>query len=218
LNLLIFLFIFCERSSILITNNCKIGSNLTKGDDGLKVFKWLELLEEGIAGLLFVSGVMISLYGVFMRYVMGAATAWTTEIFEFLMVWSIFIGFGMALKDNRHIQVELVFDKLPFGLKKIMACVSNLIGAIFSFYMVYSSFELIALSKNQGAVTIDVGIPIWLTYLVLPVGMGLLGVYFIMKAFRSLKGDPREFIGEVDHINKDIEDQITQDSNKGVDA
>ena len=182
----------------------------------VKVFKWLELFEEGAAGLLFMAGVFVSLYGVFMRYVLGAPTAWTTEIFEFLMVWSIFIGFGMALKDNRHIQVELLFDKLPFGLKKVMACVSNLIGAFFSFYLAYSSLELIALSKEQATVTIDVGIPLWVTYLILPIGMGLLGCYFLFKAFRSAKGDSREFIGELDHINKDIEEQASE--NKGVGA
>ncbi|OMP65969.1 TRAP transporter small permease [Domibacillus epiphyticus] len=172
----------------------------------MKISKGLDLLEEGVAGLLFVAGVIVSLYGVFMRYVMNAPPAWATEIFEFLMVWSIFIGFGMALKDNRHIQVELLFDALPTGAKKIVAFIANVIGGIYSFYLTYSSFELITLTKLQGTKTLDVGIPIWLTYLVLPVGMGLLGIYFFVKAYRSLKGDPREFIGEIDHIYESLEE------------
>lgn len=184
----------------------------------MKLIKWLSLAEEGAAGLLFMAGVAVSLYGVFMRYVLNAPLAWTTEIFEFLLVWSIFIGFGMALKDNRHIQVELVFDRLPERLKKVMATIANVIGAGFSFYLAYSSIELITLSKEQAIKTIDVGIPIWITYLVLPIGMALLGIYFCVKAFRAAKGDRRELVGEIEMLYEELEGGQSINNEKGVGA
>ncbi|WP_144475725.1 TRAP transporter small permease [Cytobacillus oceanisediminis] len=177
----------------------------------MKLFKWLDRIEEGAAGLLFMGGVAVSLYGVFTRYVLNAPKAWVTEIFEFLLVWAIFIGFGMALKDNRHIQVELLFDKLPTGLKKIVAGISNIIGAGFSFYLAYSSIELITLSKVQGITTIDVGIPIWITYLVLPIGMSLLGIYFVVKAYRAFKGDKREITGELENLYEEMKELTTEE-------
>jgi C4-dicarboxylate transporter DctQ subunit len=64
--------------------------------------KWLEAIEEYSAYILFLTGVVVSLIGVFTRYVLNMPQSWVTEIFEYLMVWSIFIGFGMALKDNRQ--------------------------------------------------------------------------------------------------------------------
>src|SRR3954451_22987697 len=106
-----------------------------------KLIKWLDHIEEGLAGVLFIGGVVVSLYGVFTRYVLNAPESWITEIFEFLLTWSIFIGFGLALKDNRHIQVEILFDMLPKSLKRIVATISNLIGGGFSFYLAYSSLE-----------------------------------------------------------------------------
>ncbi|WHY71469.1 TRAP transporter small permease [Fictibacillus enclensis] len=170
----------------------------------MKLFKWLDIVEEGLTGVLFIGGVLVSLYGVFTRYVLNAPTAWVTEIFEFLMVWAIFIGFGRALKDNRHIMVELLFDRLPFQWKKIFAALSNLIGAVYSFYLAYSSLELITLSKMQNIKTIDVGLPIWITYLVLPIGMGLLGIYFLVKAIKSARGERKEFQGELDHLYEEL--------------
>lgn len=177
----------------------------------MKLFKWLDRIEEGAASLLFMGGVAVSLYGVFTRYVLNAPKAWVTEIFEFLLVWAIFIGFGMALKDNRHIQVELLFDKLPLGLKKIVAGISNIIGAGFSFYLAYSSIELITLSKEQAITTIDVGIPLWITYLVLPIGMGLLGIYFVVKAYRAFKGDKREITGELETLYEEMKELTTEE-------
>jgi C4-dicarboxylate transporter DctQ subunit len=180
------------------------------------LFKWLDRVEEGAAGVLFIGGVIVSLYGVFTRYVLNAPEAWITEIFEFLLTWSIFIGFGMALKDNRHIQVELLFDILPKSLKRVVATISNLIGGLYSIYLAYSSIELITLTKEQGIKTIDVGIPLWITYLVLPIGMGLLGFYFFVKAYRALKGDRRELVGEIEHLYESIKEMEQNQDQKGV--
>lgn len=182
----------------------------------MKLFKWLDRLEEGIAATLFIGGVLISLYGVFTRYVLNSPQSWITEIFEFLLVWSIFIGFGMALKDNRHIQVELLFDYLPKTAKRIVAVISNLIGGLYSFYLAYSSLELITLTKEQAIKTIDVGIPLWIPYLVLPVGMGLLGIYFFVKSYRAFKGDHRELTGEIELLYESMQDSEKFSEEKGV--
>ncbi|RFU64542.1 TRAP transporter small permease [Peribacillus saganii] len=176
----------------------------------MKLLKKLDSFEEGIAGVLFVGGVLVSLYGVFMRYVINAPPAWVTEIFEFMLVWSIFIGFGMALKDNRHIQVELLFDMLPKLAKRIVASIANLIGGLYSIYLAYSSIELITLTKEQGIKTIDVGIPMWITYLVLPIGMGLLGIYFFVKAFKAAKGDQKELVGELEMMMEEMKESNPQ--------
>jgi C4-dicarboxylate transporter DctQ subunit len=182
----------------------------------MKLFKWLDRIEEGAAGVLFIGGVIVSLYGVFTRYVLNAPEAWITEIFEFLLTWSIFIGFGLALKDNRHIQVELLFDILPKSLKRVVATISNLIGGLYSIYLAYSSIELITLTKEQGIKTIDVGIPLWITYLVLPIGMGLLGFHFFVKAYRAMKGDRRELVGEIEHLYESMKEMEQNQDQKGV--
>lgn len=165
----------------------------------MKVIKWFEKLEEYAAGILFVSAILISLYGVFMRYVLNLPPAWITEIFEFLMIWSIFIGFGMALKDNRHIVVDLVYDKFPFPVKRVISILSNLLGAGYSLFLTYTGIQMTALAKRQGITTIDVGIPIWITYIIMPVGMALLGLYFLVKAYSGFIGNEKEIIGVMGH-------------------
>ncbi len=165
----------------------------------MRVLNWLDKAEEFSSGFLFLAGVTVSLYGVFMRYVVNQPQTWTTEIFEFLMVWAIFIGFGRALKDNRHIVVDLVYDKFPFPLKRIVSAVSNLIGAGYSFFLTYTGFQITVIAKEQQITTIDVGIPMWIPYAIMPVGMGLLGVYFVLKFIKALSGDKREIIGAYEY-------------------
>lgn len=184
----------------------------------MKILKKLDILEEGVAGVLFVGGVAVSIYGVFTRYVLNSPQAWITEIFEFMLVWSIFLGFGMALKDNRHIQVELLFDKLSFKFKRVVGCISYLIGAGFALFLAYSSVELITLTKVQATKTIDVGLPMWMTLLVLPISMFLLGIYFLFKSYKAAKGDKKELTGELEVLAREMKELSEENKKKGVGA
>lgn len=165
----------------------------------------LEKAEEKIAAFFFITGSIIAVFGVFMRYILNNPLTWTTEIFELFMVSAIFIGFGMALKDDRHIVVDLIYDKMPVPVKKIFNIISNLFGAGFSIYLTYMGIMLADIAYKQGGTTIDVGIPIWLTYLIMPIGMGLLSIYFVVRMIKSI-------YYPVDYVEKDsmehIENQI----------
>lgn len=146
-----------------------------------KLFTFLEGIEEFVASFFFIGGSIISLYGVFMRYVVNSPVTWTTEIFETFMVFAIFIGFGMALKDNQHIAVDLLYEKLPSIAKKIVDVIANSLGLGFSVFLTVMGVEMVSVAHQQGGITIDVGVPLWLTYLAMPIGMGLLLFYFLLK-------------------------------------
>lgn len=172
----------------------------------MKKILWiLEKIEESVAAFFFIAGSMIAIYGVFMRYIFNSPAAWTTEIFEMFMVIAIFIGFGMALKDDRHIVVDLLYDKMPPFIKRAFNVISNVLGATFSIFLAIMGMEMVSIARLQGGATVDVGIPIWITYLIMPVGMGLLGFYFLIRIVRSIRDPlPSEEQEERDRINNAI--------------
>lgn len=157
-----------------------------------KVFRLLGKLEERIAVILFILGSIICIYGIFMRYVLNNPITWSTEIFETLMVASIFIGFGMALKDERHIVVDLVYDRMPPFIKKVLNILSNLLGSGFSVYLTIMGIKMVNVAQSQGRVSIDVGIPIWITYLIMPIGMALLSFYFLLRTVKAIRTPAHE--------------------------
>lgn len=157
-----------------------------------KVLHVLETIEEFIASFFFIAGSVICIYGVFMRYVMNNPITWTTEVFETLMVTAIFIGFGIALKDNHHIAVDLLYEKMPKAGKKIFNIISNLLGAGFSIFLTIMGAEMVKVSYAQGSLTIDVGMPVWITYLAMPIGMGLLSFYFLVKTYQAITNQIEE--------------------------
>lgn len=173
----------------------------------MKALKILDIIEEFAAGLLFVGAVSVSLYGVFMRYVLNSPQFGLNEIVGILMPWAIFVGFGRALKENHHISVDVVYDRFPFSIKRVVAVLSNLIGAGYGLFLLITGMKMVLTSKSDGFLTVALGIPIWITYIILPVSMALFCAYFIHKTYKSIKGDKKEIIGVLEHEEYMIEDE-----------
>lgn len=143
-----------------------------------------------------------------MRYVVNHPVFGLEEVIEILMPWSIFIAFGRALKENHHIAVDVIYDLFPFQVKRVIAVIANLLGAFYSFYLTISGIQMILIAKANGFVTTADGIPFWMEYLILPVGMALLGIYFFLKAIKAAIGDKTEINGA---LHQEHESYVTED-------
>lgn len=149
--------------------------------------KWLYKLENFVAILFFLFGISISLYAVFTRYVLGKSQSWATEIFTMMLVWAIFIGFATALRDDKHITIDILYDRMNPTMKKISEVVTLLIGTAFSFFLIATGTDMVLTAYDQGIKTIDVGFPIWINYLIMPISGLLLFIHFIVKIYYSFK-------------------------------
>ncbi len=57
-----------------------------------------------------------ALLGVFFRYVMQSPFMWTEEVSRYLLVWMGFTAVSIALRQDRHIKVEVLPKLLPVVL------------------------------------------------------------------------------------------------------
>ncbi|WP_019415681.1 TRAP transporter small permease [Paenisporosarcina sp. TG20] len=144
----------------------------------------LDKIESALSGLFFLFGFGVSLYSVFMRYVVGASQSWATEIYTMLLVWAIFIGFSTALKDNKHISIDIMYDKSGPKMKKFSQGVTLLIGVGFSLFILWTGLEMVLTAYAQGIKTIDLNFPIWINYLIMPIAGALLFIRFCEKAYK----------------------------------
>lgn len=146
----------------------------------MEIFKRIENM---VASILFILGVVVSLYAVLMRYIFSSAQSWTTETYTTLLLQAIFIGVGTALRDNTHIGIDYIYDKVNGTWKKMFDVVFIIVGVGFSVFFLVSGLQIVITTFNQGLITQDLGIPVWITYLIMPLGGMLLLIHFIEKAF-----------------------------------
>jgi len=169
--------------------------NARKG--GVVVRKWLSRVEEAVAGTLLVIGLGLCLYGVVMRYVANQPQAWVEEVYKYLVIWGILIGGAMALRNKKHIAVDVLYAVLPARGKKAVNVLSHLIGLGFSIVFFVLSIQLVLMNRTTGQVSMDVGIPLWIVYLVLPLSGLLLALQFAESAVAAWRQPLSELEKEI---------------------
>lgn len=145
-------------------------------------------LEEILAGFFFVVGIALIFYGVVMRYALNDPQAWVEELARYSIIWGTFLGFGLALRHNQHIQVDILYDKLKPSMKRILDLVATGLSIIFCIIYTYYGFVLVENRFSSGMVSLDIGIPMWVVYLVLPLSGVLFLARFIERLVNILRG------------------------------
>ena len=116
---------------------------------------WLAL------GLFWVlAGVVFTQF--FTRYVLNNSASWTEEIARYLLVGAVFVGAGIGVAKNNHIQVDLLYRYLPTGAARVLSTAVDLMRiAFFAAMTVYTAQMM---GKLQGMQMSVVNLPMNIVY------------------------------------------------------
>lgn len=156
-----------------------------------RITRFYRAVENVLAGGFLIGGLAVLFWGVVMRYVMDNPQAWIDEISRYLVIWGTLIGAVVALRDERHIQVEILYSVLPEKLKPVMDLVANALGLVFSSLFLVYGIQMVENRLQTQQLSIDVGIPLWLVYLIIPISGLMMSVRFlerIVGAIRKMAG------------------------------
>jgi TRAP-type C4-dicarboxylate transport system permease small subunit len=135
-------------------------------------------LSLNVASSLLFLDLLVILFGVLMRYVVGGAPIWTDELARFLIIGGVMLAAGAVWVEGGHMRINLVEKLLPTRLRKsliiyqwLLILVISLGAAIFSYNYAFSVFMF----KTQG-----LGIPRTIPMLALPIGFALLAWHVLL--------------------------------------
>ena len=148
---------------------------------------------------LFLIGMCVSIYGVFMRYVLNNPVHWIEEIFALTIVWSIFIGFSTALKSNHHIALEFLYDLLPNKVQRVIDFVGYIIGMLFTIFFMYYGLQMVLQAYRVGGVTLEAQIPLWIATFIIPIAGLLLFLAYVEKCMNHFSKKNKKKEEENDH-------------------
>jgi len=74
-----------------------------------------------------------AILGVFFRYVMQSPFMWTEEVARYLQVWMGFTAISIALRQDRHIKVEILPRLVPSVIAKV---IGYLVDALIAFFFI----------------------------------------------------------------------------------
>ncbi len=121
---------------------------------------------------------------VFMRYVLNNPTQFSFDVSQMLQVYLATLAVNYVLKEERHITVELVLERLPPRWVNRLNVVTSLISVLYCGVMVYLSWLMAMASLRMGERTMVLEAPVFPLKLAIAVGFALFGLQFLSRAYK----------------------------------
>jgi TRAP-type C4-dicarboxylate transport system permease small subunit len=144
-------------------------------------------LIEQVSGALcvacFAAMTIVTLLGVFFRYVMQSPFMWTEEVARYLLVWMGFTAINIALRQNKHIKVEALAKVAPPVIKKLLGYVVDFMIAFFMVFLLKQGY-LMTIDNMMTASTFHLSMS-WILVAV-PVAAALTLIQLILNVVKKI--------------------------------
>jgi C4-dicarboxylate transporter DctQ subunit len=150
--------------------------------------------ERLLVGVLGGAAMLIAVVQVLGRYLDPAqAITWAEEVIVYVMVWAIMIVASPLVRSDGHVRPDLVLRMLRPGAQRWVEMFNCLVALAFTFGMVWYGWEVVSTAQMLDQVSSsDLQFPMWIYYLALPVGGGLMAVRYVFRLIRyAIFFDPR---------------------------
>lgn len=136
------------------------------------------------AGILGIAG--ISIANVIARNLLGGSLPFAEEANQALMVWVTFSGVGLGARRARHIRMAAFYDQLRGRVRKTCWMAIAAATSVLLFVLAWLAAEYVATSYSIGGVTPALRLPRWLVYAVVPAGLALGALEYVLTFLRNL--------------------------------
>ena len=152
----------------------------------MKVLDWLEetfisLLIAGATVLIFVS--VIHRYGstvpFLFPYLHMIDLTWAQELCIYMFVWMAKFGAAYGVRRGVHVGVDVMVNRLGFNQRRKVILFGLLGGAVFTGTVAWLGASFVYDQAQFETVSNDLEAPMWVVYLAIPLGSGLMCFRFL---------------------------------------
>ncbi|REG85637.1 TRAP transporter small permease [Marinomonas pollencensis] len=140
---------------------------------------------ETLAGSMFIVILSLSWLQVFRRYALDNSSTWTEEVARLLLVWLTFLAAAAATRDESHLAVDILINRLPNTLKHAFRCVVNLLIASVGVVLCWKGVIIVELAMPDHSTSL--GFSRALFYLPAVAGGALIIFYSLVNAFQHCR-------------------------------
>lgn len=171
-----------------------------------KVDEMISKIEELFLSYSIIFMAIILIGGVFARAVLNSSLTFTEEVGQILNIIVTFFGIGYCARQARHISMSVVYDIVNKKGKKVMMCIISLLTAIIMFYLTYLSIYYVTSVLELGRVTAALRIPMWITYVPIPLGFLLGGIEYSKTFVKNIRNKDEIFISSIYRHGENMEE------------
>jgi len=149
-------------------------------------FNLLKVMETIISsGIIIIACVLF--LNVASRFVLNNGISWAEELCAIAVVIYGFCGVCYAAACGTHVVVSVIYDVMPFKVKKPLTILSNVVCIGFALLWCYISAGYIYALFESGRASPSLMIPLWIPYSMMPIGFLFTAFQFFLILLNNLK-------------------------------
>ena len=173
----------------------------------MSALRWLERhLEELICCTCIVVIAVAVFAQVLARYVFEVALHWTEETAAMAMVWAVYTGASLCVRERFHIRIVVAVQALPTGLGRIVVVLADVIWAAFCIFMVRASWDYLYVFWRFPEVSPSLGINQFYPQTILVIGYALMLIRLIQTYVLWIRDGAEGLPGMLDEDETDLAD------------
>ena len=141
----------------------------------MKPLIWLERhFEELICCMALVIIALCVFSQVIMRYVFEFVLHWTEEVSAMAMVWAVYMGASLCVRERFHIRILVAVRALPTALGRIVIFTADLCWALFCLLMLKVGWDYLGVLWEYPSYSASLGIDTLYPQSILLIGYALM--------------------------------------------
>jgi C4-dicarboxylate transporter DctQ subunit len=139
----------------------------------------LDHLEEWLILSFMAAATLVTFVSVMLRYLLGTGFPWATELTIYLFIWMAKFGAAYGVRTGIHIGVDVLVNHSGPRLKRFLIYSSMWLGIVFTGTIAFFGARWVIFIYGTGQIAPDLEWPMWIIYLAIPFGSGLMCYRFI---------------------------------------
>jgi C4-dicarboxylate transporter, DctQ subunit len=127
---------------------------------------------------------IIVIWGVMLTYVFGKSDIFSVEISEYLLILLCFFSIAYVQKENRHVTVDIMTEKLSDNKRQILGIITSLLCLIFCLVVGWEAANVSMMNYQRNFYSTSlIRFPMWAPYLIISYGFVMLTLQFLVNIY-----------------------------------
>ena len=155
----------------------------------MKIVRYLDrYFEPSIVVVLVATMTMLIVAQILLRLV-GVSLSQAEEVSRILFVWAIYLSISYAIRDDRHIRIRVLVQKLPMPARILAENLADLVFAAYCFIVVVFGLRIVNRSLELGQIVPATEMSVAVIYLSVVVSSLLCLIRLTQRMLARLKAE-----------------------------
>lgn len=137
--------------------------------------------ETGLLVSLLLLMIVIAVVQIVMRNFMSAGLIWAESLLRITVLWLALLGAMLASRDNQHIAIDVIVNKLPEKIRNFVIRLTRIITALICLVTAWYSLQLVIDEYQYGDIAFGF-VPNWVCESIIPFSLCVMGIRYALSA------------------------------------